>query len=137
MTVLVFIQLVPSLHSRAISTSTMAIWTFSTLSALTAIAVTLFCYLVWIVAYRLHFSPISKFSGSCLAALTFWSVIMLSVTFNTRPIEANEGVKRYEFYYDVILRGQYTFHIRQSHAEFGPIIRINSHQPVRAAHLRS
>ena len=32
---------------------------------------------------------------------------------------------RYEFYYDVILRGQYTFHIRDLHAKYGPIVRIN------------
>lgn len=35
---------------------------------------------------------------------------------------------RYEFYYDVILRGQYTFHIRDLHARYGPIIRINPYE---------
>ena len=35
---------------------------------------------------------------------------------------------RYEFYYDVILHGQYTFHIRDLHAEYGPIIRINPYE---------
>ena len=35
---------------------------------------------------------------------------------------------RYEFYYDVILRGQYTFHIRTLHAKYGPIIRINPYE---------
>ena len=35
---------------------------------------------------------------------------------------------RYEFYYDVILRGQYTFHIRDLHAQYGPIIRINPYE---------
>lgn len=35
---------------------------------------------------------------------------------------------RYEFYYDVVLRGQYTFHIRTLHAEYGPIIRINPYE---------
>lgn len=35
---------------------------------------------------------------------------------------------RYEFYYDVILRGQYTFHIRDLHAKYGPIIRINPYE---------
>ena len=32
---------------------------------------------------------------------------------------------RYEFYFDVILGGQYTFHIKKLHEEYGPIIRIN------------
>lgn len=34
-------------------------------------------------------------------------------------------VDRYEFYYDVILGGQYTFHIKTLHDTYGPIIRIN------------
>lgn len=38
------------------------------------------------------------------------------------------GHHRYEFYYDVILRGQYTFHIRDLHAKYGPIIRINPYE---------
>lgn len=35
---------------------------------------------------------------------------------------------RYEFYYDVILRGQYTFHIQDLHAQYGPVIRINPYE---------
>ena len=35
---------------------------------------------------------------------------------------------RYEFYYDVVLRGQYTFHLRTLHARYGPIIRINPYE---------
>lgn len=35
---------------------------------------------------------------------------------------------RYEFYYDVILRGQYTFHIQNLHKKYGPIIRINPYE---------
>lgn len=35
---------------------------------------------------------------------------------------------RYEFYYDVILRGQYTFHIRDLHTKYGPVIRINPYE---------
>lgn len=31
---------------------------------------------------------------------------------------------RYEFYYDVILVGQYTFEIKRMHEKYGPIIRI-------------
>jgi hypothetical protein len=53
--------------------------------------------------YRLYFSPISQFPGPKLAAVTYW----------------------YEFYYDIILRGQYTFKVRDLHARYGPIVRIN------------
>lgn len=35
---------------------------------------------------------------------------------------------RYEFYYDLVLRGQYTFHLHTLHAKFGPIIRINPYE---------
>jgi cytochrome P450 len=34
-------------------------------------------------------------------------------------------LSRYEFYWDVWLRGQYTFHIIELHKKYGPIIRIN------------
>ena len=35
---------------------------------------------------------------------------------------------RYEFYFDVVLRGQYMFHTRDLHARYGPIIRINPYE---------
>jgi hypothetical protein len=54
-------------------------------------------YLVFLVAYRLFFSPLSKFPGPKLAALTFW----------------------YEFYYDVWHVGQYTWKIRDLHVKYG------------------
>ena len=59
-------------------------------------------YLVGLAVYRLCFSPIAKFPGPKLAALSRW----------------------YEFYYEVILRGQFTFHISELHKRYGPIIRI-------------
>ena len=37
-------------------------------------------------------------------------------------------IYRYEFYYDVVLRGQYLFHIRTLHTRYGPIIRINPYE---------
>lgn len=69
-------------------------------------AMIFFCYNLMGAIYRLRFSPVSRFPGPKLAALTFW----------------------YEFYYDVVLRGQYTFHLRTLHAKFGPIIRINPYE---------
>ncbi|MCJ1305556.1 hypothetical protein MMC08_008370, partial [Hypocenomyce scalaris] len=82
----------------------MAIWAVSTYpSMVVATAVTLLLYFVTGAIYRLYFSPISKFPGPKLAALTWW----------------------YEFYYDVVLGGQYVFHLRTLHAKYGPIIRIN------------
>ena len=44
--------------------------------------------------------------------------------FDTLP----NALCRYEFYYDVVLRGQYTFHIRDLHRQYGPIIRINPYE---------
>ena len=35
---------------------------------------------------------------------------------------------RYEFFYDVVLDGRYTFHLRKLHQEYGPIIRINPYE---------
>lgn len=43
-------------------------------------------------------------------------------------------IPRYEFYYDVYPHyGQYTFHIRELHAKYGPIVRINP----RELHIQS
>ncbi|KAI9883898.1 MAG: hypothetical protein M1823_004311 [Watsoniomyces obsoletus] len=63
-------------------------------------------YLVAGAIYRLYFSPIAKFPGPKLPALTLW----------------------YEFYYDVILRGQLIWKIREWHEQYGPIIRINPYE---------
>lgn len=57
----------------------------------------LLAYLVVLSCYRLVFSPLAKFPGPKLAALTLW----------------------YEFYYDVIKRGQYLFEIRDMHERYG------------------
>lgn len=54
-------------------------------------------YLCSLAIYRLYFSPIAKFPGPKLAALSRW----------------------YEFYYEVILRGQFTFHISALHKKYG------------------
>ncbi|KAK4452860.1 cytochrome P450 CYP542B3 [Podospora aff. communis PSN243] len=60
-------------------------------------------YTLYGVIWRLYFSPIAHIPGPRLAALTWW----------------------YEFYYDIILGGQYVFKMRDLHREYGPIIRIN------------
>jgi len=60
----------------------------------------IFGLIVWLAygcVYRLYLSPVAGFPGPKLAALTFW----------------------YEFYYDVIKKGQYTFKIKELHQEYG------------------
>lgn len=47
--------------------------------------------------YSIYFGPLSKFPGPKLAAATLW----------------------YEFYYDVILQGRYTFKIKELHEKYG------------------
>ncbi|KAK3346444.1 cytochrome P450 family protein [Lasiosphaeria hispida] len=59
-------------------------------------------YLLSLATYRLVLSPLAKFPGPRLAALSNW----------------------YEFYYDVILQGKFTAHIQQLHKKYGPIVRI-------------
>ena len=61
------------------------------------------CYVLYGAFSRLVLSPIRLVPGPKLAALTFW----------------------YEFYYDVVLFGRYTWKIAELHQQYGPIIRIN------------
>ena len=60
-------------------------------------AVGICLYLVSLGVYRLYFSPIARFPGPKLAALTFW----------------------YEFYYDVVCKGQYSWRIQEVHRIYG------------------
>jgi len=54
-------------------------------------------YLLSLVVHRLYLSPLAAFPGPKLAGLSKW----------------------YEFYYDVIQQGQFTFHIRELHKKYG------------------
>jgi hypothetical protein len=61
------------------------------------VVVLLLSYLVSVAIYRLYLHPLAGFPGPKLAALTKW----------------------YEFYYEAILRGQFTFHIQEMHKKYG------------------
>jgi hypothetical protein len=54
-------------------------------------------YVVGLGIYRLYFSPLAAYPGPKLAALSNW----------------------YEFYWDVIRQGQFTFHIQRLHLQYG------------------
>ena len=54
-------------------------------------------YLACLAIYRLYLSPIAKFPGPRLAALSLW----------------------YEFYHDVVRGGQYCFKINELHDQYG------------------
>ena len=54
-------------------------------------------YLIIGAVYRLYFSPLAKFPGPKLAALTLW----------------------YEFWYDVVKEGRYSWRIAEMHRKYG------------------
>jgi hypothetical protein len=62
-----------------------------------AIFVSFVVYLLGLAFYRLYLSPIAKFPGPKLAALSKW----------------------YEFYYEVVKPGQFSAHIRELHKIYG------------------
>lgn len=63
-------------------------------------------YLVSLAVYRLFLHPLAGYPGPKIAALTVW----------------------YEFYYDGIQRGRYTFEIERMHEQYGPIVRISPNE---------
>jgi hypothetical protein len=67
------------------------------IAVLTTSVVIWLSYLIGLAVYRLYFSPIARFPGPKIAALTKW----------------------YEFYYDVILKGQFTFQTQKLHKKYG------------------
>ncbi len=60
-------------------------------------------YIFSLAVHRLWLSPIAHLPGPKLAALTQY----------------------YEFYYDIVLGGQYTFKILEMHKEYGSVVRIS------------
>ena len=71
-------------------------------TVLTIAVAVLVAYCVAGVIYRLVFHPLAKFPGPRLAAATQW----------------------YEFYYDCIQYGQYTFKIAEMHGDYGKYFQI-------------
>lgn len=65
-----------------------------------AAGTSLILYLIGLAVYRLYWSPIATFPGPKLAAVSLW----------------------YEFYYDVVLGGQYCFKIDELHDLYGTLI---------------
>ncbi|CAI7646069.1 unnamed protein product [Penicillium glandicola] len=73
-----------------------------------AIAGSLILYTASLAIYRLYFHPLAGFPGPKIAAVSRW----------------------YEFYHDVVKRGNYVYKIEEMHQKYGPIIRINPHEIV-------
>jgi len=65
--------------------------------------VTWFVYVIYGAVYRLYFSPLAKFPGPRLAALT----------------------RLYELYYEIVKGGQYTFKIGELHEKYGNKLSIH------------
>jgi hypothetical protein len=72
----------------------------SVLDSITILWIVACCVVVYVLShaiYHLYFSPLARFPGPKLAAITRW----------------------YECYYEVILGGRYIFKIRELHEKYG------------------
>lgn len=58
---------------------------------------TILIYASWLVIYRLYFSPLAKFPGPKIAAVTHY----------------------YEFYYNYWLQGKYIYKVEEFHKRYG------------------
>ncbi|KAK8137602.1 hypothetical protein PG984_003095 [Apiospora sp. TS-2023a] len=85
-----------------------AISTVTSLPIWSLLAAAAGVYLVSSWTYNLHFHPLAGFPDPKLAAAS----------------------RLYEFYYDVIKKGQYLYKIEEMHKKYGPIIRINPYEIV-------
>ena len=65
-------------------------------------AVLFFLYVLGLYVYRMYFDSLAHIPGPKLAAASLW----------------------YEFYYDVVLKGQYTYKIRELHEKYGTCHKI-------------
>lgn len=80
----------------------MTLVTFGTfeMATITQVLIALLFFAIYsfvLAVYRLYFSPLAHFPGPKIAALSLW----------------------YEFYWDVIKRGRYTFKIQELHQRYG------------------
>lgn len=60
-------------------------------------------YYVAVIIYRLYLHPLRSIPGPRLAAATGW----------------------YDFYYDVYLKGELLFKLKNLHETYGPVVRIS------------
>lgn len=74
----------------------------SLLVFLFVVSLSFLIYASGLACYRLFLHPLSKFPGPKLAAVTLW----------------------YEFYYDVVLGGRYTFQIGHMHQKYGAYVPV-------------
>ncbi|KAI0019377.1 cytochrome P450 [Xylariomycetidae sp. FL0641] len=77
-------------------------WPWPSRSLLWVLAASALVYIVVTAIYRLYFSPLAKFPGPKIAALTSW----------------------YNGYHDLVRGGQYIWVVEEMHRKYGPIVRI-------------
>ena len=87
----------------ALLNNPLALSTYSTPQICATIGILWLLYLIFLVIYRLYLSPLANVPGPKLAAVTPW----------------------YEFFYEHVKRGKYTWEVMDMHAKYGPIVRIS------------